>query len=138
MTDSLTKSRRSWNMGRIKGADTKPEIVVRSALHRAGFRFRLHQNNLPGKPDIVLSRFKTVIFVHGCFWHRHKGCKFAYIPKSRVEFWNKKFLENVQRDKRNQAALKKAGWKTFIIWECEIEDKGKLGIQINKLTTTLK
>ncbi|MBU1162905.1 MAG: DNA mismatch endonuclease Vsr, partial [Proteobacteria bacterium] len=85
--DIISKEKRSWNMSRIRGKDTKPEIIVRSMLHRMGYRFRLHRKDLPGKPDIVLPKYKTVIFVHGCFWHRHKGCKYAYTPKSRVKFW---------------------------------------------------
>jgi DNA mismatch endonuclease (patch repair protein) len=113
-------------MSRIRGKDTKPELIVRSLLHRMGYRFRLHRNDLPGKPDIVLPKYKTVIFVHGCFWHRHKGCKYAYKPKSRVDFWQKKFKENVQRDKKKQAELKKAGWKIIIIWECQVNNKRSL------------
>lgn len=126
MADIISKEKRSWNMSRIKGKDTKPELIVRTLLHRMGYRFRLHRKDLPGKPDIVLPKYRTVIFVHGCFWHRHKGCKFAYIPKSRVEFWQKKFKENVQRDKKKQAELKKAGWKVIIIWECQVNNKGLL------------
>jgi len=137
MADSLSKAKRSWNMGRIKGVNTKPEIIVRSELHKAGFRFRLHQQSLPGKPDIVLPKFKSVVFVHGCFWHRHNRCKYAYIPKSRVEFWNNKFIENVRRDKKNQAALKQAGWKIFIIWECVIDNNDKLKECIKKIASAL-
>ena len=88
-------------MSRIRGRDTAPELLVRSALHRAGYRFRLHREDLPGRPDIVLPKYRTVVFVHGCFWHRHKGCRFAYTPKSRVAFWNDKFRRNVERDRRN-------------------------------------
>ena len=102
MTDILSKERRSWNMSRIRGSDTKPELLVRSLLHRMGYRFRLHRKDLPGRPDIVLPKYRTVIFVHGCFWHRHKGCKYAYTPKSRTDFWQNKFQGTVERDKRNR------------------------------------
>lgn len=119
MADRLSPARRSWNMSRIRGADTAPERLVRSILHGLGLRFRLHRADLPGKPDIVLPRWKAAVFVHGCFWHRHPGCRFAYSPKSRVDFWLKKFDDNVRRDARNAAALEAAGWKTIIVWECE-------------------
>ena len=109
-------------MSRIKSADTKPEILVRSLLHRMGYRFRLHRKDLPGRPDIVLPKFKTVVFVHGCYWHRHKNCKYAYTPKSRVEFWTKKFKDNVARDKRNARDLRDQGWVVIIIWECEVKN----------------
>jgi DNA mismatch endonuclease (patch repair protein) len=119
MVDRLSREHRSWNMSRIRGKDTKPELAVRSALHRAGYRFRLHRKYLPGQPDIVLLKYRTVVFVHGCFWHRHKGCKFAYAPKSRVAFWNEKFLRNVDRDRRNANALRRLGWRVITIWECQ-------------------
>ena len=109
-------------MGRIRGKDTEPEKRVRSLLHRLGFRFRLHDSNLPGRPDIVLQRYRTVIFVHGCFWHRHLGCRYAYSPKSRVEFWEEKFARNVVRDRDAQVALVCAGWRVVTIWECETRD----------------
>ena len=117
--DSLSPQHRSWNMSRIKGKDTKPELTVRSILHQNGYRFRLHRKDLPGKPDIVLPRYKKIILVHGCFWHRHPGCKFAYSPKSRVEFWTNKFKDNVKRDSEVQTALKDLGWDVHVIWECE-------------------
>ena len=120
MVDIISKEKRSWNMSRIRGKDTKPELVIRSLLHKMGYRFRLHKKDLPGKPDITLPKYKTAIFVHGCFWHRHKGCKYAYIPKSRVDFWQRKFNENIERDKIKQVGLKEAGWKVIEIWECQI------------------
>lgn len=120
--DKLTREERSWNMSRIKGKNTKPELKVRSMLHRLGYRFRLHRKDLPGSPDIVLPKYKTVFFVHGCYWHRHEGCRFAYNPKSRVEFWTKKFKENVKRDQKNLAALGGLGWKVVVIWECELRN----------------
>lgn len=113
-------------MSRIKGRDTKPEKVVRSLLHRMGYRFRLHRNDLPGRPDIVLPRHSTVLLVHGCFWHRHGGCKYAYTPKSRVAFWQKKFSTNVERDKRNKRDLRRLGWRVIVVWECEIRQISRL------------
>ena len=114
---------RSRNMSAIKSKNTKPEIAVRKLLHSMGYRFRLHRKDLPGSPDIVLPKYKTVIFVHGCFWHRHQNCKYASTPKTRQEFWNKKFNENINRDKINQENLSSKGWKIIIVWECEIKDK---------------
>jgi len=133
MVDIISEERRSWNMSRIRGKDTTPEIIVRSMLHRMGYRFRLHRKDLPGKPDIVLPKYNTVIFVHGCFWHRHKGCKFAYKPKSRIDFWNSKFDETVARDKRNRKQLEANGWNVEIIWECETKDMNRLKNIINKI-----
>lgn len=130
MVDHLTVRERSWNMSRIKGKDTKPEIIVRSLLHRMGYRFRLHRRDLPGNPDIVLPKHHAVILVHGCFWHRHKGCKYAYNPKSRVEFWQKKFDDNVKRDKRNRKTLLQEGWKVVVVWECELGDLDKLASKL--------
>ena len=118
---------RSRNMSAIKSKNTKPEITLRKLLHSMGYRFRLHRKDLPGSPDIVLPKYKTVIFVHGCFWHRHENCKYASTPKTRQEFWNKKFKENINRDNLNQANLSLKGWKIIIIWECQLKgDKKKL------------
>lgn len=119
--DSLSREHRSWNMSRIRGKDTRPELRVRSALHRLGYRFRLNRRDLPGKPDIVLPRYQTVIFVHGCFWHRHPGCRFAYTPKSRVEFWQAKFERNVARHREVEEELTTLGWRVLVIWECETD-----------------
>ena len=130
MTDVFSKSKRSEVMSRIKGQNTKPELVVRSLLHRLGYRFRLHRTTLPGKPDIVLPRFKTVIFVHGCFWHRHKDCRFAYTPKSRTDFWLKKLESNVLRDIQVKSDLETLGWRVITIWECELRDMDKLSKKI--------
>ena len=127
MTDTISKERRSWNMSRIRGKNTKPELIVRSMLHRMGYRFRLHRKNLPGCPDIVLPKHRTVIFVHGCYWHRHPRCRYAYEPKSRTEFWNRKFQENVKRDKKNQAQLEELGWRVRVVWECEVKDPEACG-----------
>ena len=111
---------RSRNMAAIRSTNTKPEIKVRKVLHSMGYRFRLHRKDLPGSPDIVLPKYKTVIFVHGCFWHRHQNCKYASNPKTRREFWEKKFKENIERDKKTQEKLKNLGWKTNIVWELSL------------------
>lgn len=124
MADTLSKARRSWNMGRIASKNTRPEQAVRSLLHRAGFRFTVNgplNRSLPGKPDLVLPRFRVAIFVHGCFWHRHEGCKYAYTPKSRVGFWEEKFRKNVERDREVARLLKEGSWQPFTIWECELK-----------------
>jgi len=107
-------------MAGIRGKDTKPELGLRRALHRLGFRFRLHAKGLPGRPDIILPKHSAAIFVHGCFWHRHAGCRYATKPKSRTRFWNKKFKGNMERDLRNRAALETAGWRVAIVWECTL------------------
>ena len=122
MADILTPEKRSWNMSRIKGKNTKPEVLLRSLLHQAGFRFRIHASNLPGKPDIVLPRYNTVIFVNGCFWHRHNNCKYAYSPKSRQDFWQEKFARTVQRDQEKTEKLIEDGWQVRTVWECELEN----------------
>lgn len=113
-------------MRQVKGRDTSPEKIVRSLLHRMGYRFRLQRDDLPGKPDIVLPRFKTVVFVNGCFWHRHSGCKRATTPATNVDYWQTKFARNVARDARNQTELEKMGWRVVIVWECELKDKTTL------------
>ena len=117
--DHLTRERRSWNMSRIKSKNTTPEKRVRSALHRLGYRFRLHVKTLPGNPDIVLPKHKTVIFVHGCFWHRHSACPKAAMPSTNQEYWTRKFQQTVERDKREQGELGRLGWNVIIVWECE-------------------
>ena len=113
---------RSRNMSAIKSKNTKPEIAVRKVLHSMGYRFRLHGKDLPGSPDIVLPKYRTVIFVHGCFWHRHKDCKYATTPKTREEFWNNKFRSNVERDLEIQENIKNIEWRSVVIWECETKD----------------
>lgn len=136
MADTISTERRSWNMSRIKGRDTGPELRLRSLLHRAGFRFRLHAQDLPGKPDIVLPKYHTVIFVHGCFWHRHKGCRNATTPSTRAEFWQAKFNGNVDRDNRNRAALEVAGWTVMTVWECDLKADADLVVQ--QLSTKIR
>lgn len=121
MADVHDKETRSFNMSRISGKDTKPEMLVRKFLHAYGFRYRLHVKDLPGKPDIVLPKYKTVIFVHGCFWHAHEGCKYFKLPKTRLELWKEKLYANKERDERNVNDLKNMSWKVIVIWECELK-----------------
>ena len=118
--DKLTKERRSWNMSRIRARNTKPEISVRSILHRMGYRFRIHPEGLPGKPDIVLPKYHTIIFVHGCFWHGHDQCKDFAPPKTRTEWWSDKINRNKEKDIENVTQLRKLGWKVIVVWECEL------------------
>ena len=120
MSDKLTPEKRSWNMSRIKGKDTKIEVEVRKYLFSKGYRFRKNDKRYPGKPDIVLPKYHVAIFVHGCFWHRHEGCKDATTPKTRTEFWLEKFDKNVKNDQIKQEKLRELGWKVIVIWECEI------------------
>lgn len=119
-------------MSRIKGKNTKPELLLRQLLHRAGYRFRLHVPDLPGKPDIVLKKYKAAIFVHGCFWHRHEGCVGATTPKTRTEFWTAKFRETVERDQRNRVQLERIGWRVISVWECEIKKTPKIVLEVLK------
>ena len=133
MSDQLTSDRRSWNMSQIKGKNTKPEIIVRKFLHASGYRFRIHQKNLLGKPDIVLSKYKTVVFVHGCFWHRHENCKYSSFPKTNIEFWREKFKRNVERDNQIISDLERLGWNVIIIWECEVKSLSFQKILIDRL-----
>lgn len=135
--DNLTKQRRSWNMSRIKGSNTGPERIVRSILHEMGYRFRLHRKDLPGKPDIALPKHKTVVFVHGCFWHRHKGCKDATLPKTRRSFWQNKLEGNAARDKIKERALRVLGWRVIVLWECETQHAEKVGHRLNQLLRRL-
>ena len=122
MSESSTPEHRSWNMGQIRGKDTKIEIKVRKYLFSKGFRFRKNDKRYPGKPDVVLPKYHTVIFVNGCFWHQHKGCKNATIPKTRTEFWINKLSKNVENDVRNEQLLKESGWSVITVWECELEE----------------
>lgn len=130
MSDIFEPAKRSEIMSRIRGRDTKPELVVRRIAHRLGFRYRLHRQDLPGRPDIVFPRYRAIIMVHGCFWHRHPGCKYAYTPKTRVQFWRKKFEGNVVRDRRIELALSELGWRTMVIWECETKDHQDVAARI--------
>lgn len=121
MADSLSTERRSWNMSRIHNKDTSIEIKVRRYLYHYGFRYRKNVRNLPGTPDIALSKYKTAIFIHGCFWHRHPNCKDATMPKTRTDFWQEKFEKNVSNDIKKQKELEGLGWKVIVLWECQIE-----------------
>jgi DNA mismatch endonuclease, patch repair protein len=121
MADVHDKATRSYNMSRIKGKDTKPEMLVRKFLHAHGYRYRLHVKNLPGKPDIVLPKYKTVIFVNGCFWHGHEGCKYYVVPKTKTEWWLNKINGNISNDHKAEQALKQLGWNIITLWECELK-----------------
>ena len=134
--DIWTKERRSEVMSRIRGKNTKPEMILRSQLFRQGYRFRVHQADLPGKPDIVLPKYKTAIFVHGCFWHYHKDCREGRIPSTNSKFWNEKLQRNISKDEANIQALQKDKWKVFVVWECEIEKH--LERTMKKLTSEIK
>lgn len=132
-SDIYSNKKRSEIMSNIGSANTAPEIALRKELHRMGFRFRLNSRNLLGKPDIVLSKYQTVIFVHGCFWHGHSNCKKAALPKTNQLFWKRKLLANKDRDKRVISILKKSGWKVFVAWECSIKsDAKKIAMNLRK------
>ncbi|MES9990183.1 MAG: very short patch repair endonuclease [Candidatus Thiodiazotropha endolucinida] len=120
--DKLSPEKRSEIMSAVKGKDTSPEVRVRKALHANGYRFRLHRKDLPGKPDIVLPKYKMCIFIHGCFWHQHPGCKRATLPTTRREFWKKKFQANIKRDSQTKEQLEKLGWHVCVIWECKTKN----------------
>ncbi|MFT3756353.1 MAG: DNA mismatch endonuclease Vsr [Pseudoxanthomonas sp.] len=132
MVDVVDPATRSRMMSGIRGKNTKPEMVVRSFLHRAGLRFRLHAK-LPGKPDLVLPKYRTVVFVHGCFWHRHEGCRYATTPTSNVAFWCEKFATNVHRDARVKQQLEDLGWHVLVIWSCELDER-----RLVKLVATIR
>jgi DNA mismatch endonuclease (patch repair protein) len=126
--DTLGPAERSARMAKVRGRDSKPEMVVRRLVHAMGFRYRLHDRRLPGSPDLVFPRLRKVIFVHGCFWHRHPdpGCKLARMPKSRLDFWRPKLQGNRERDVRHHAELEALGWQIFVVWECRMRDKEQL------------
>lgn len=130
MADVFSKQKRSWIMSRVKNRDTKPEKIVRSLLHRMGYRFRLHGAALPGHPDIVLPRFRKVVFVHGCFWHGHRGCARATLPSSNRDFWEKKIEANKAREVRVLQELDDIGWKYTVVWECQLSDSQALASQL--------
>ena len=135
MTDTLTKAERSRRMSLVRGKDTRPEIQVRGALHRLGYRYRLHVRSLPGTPDVVFASRKNVIFVHGCFWHRHSRCKLARLPKSRLAFWKCKLEGNRLRDERNQRRLNRLGWRYLVVWECQLSNSQRV---VDRITRFLK
>ena len=122
MSDRISKEHRSWNMSRIKGKDTGIEVAVRKRLFSLGYRYRKNDKRLPGKPDIVFPKYKTAVFIHGCFWHMHPNCKIARIPKSNTDFWIKKLNLNVENDNKHKQQLENMGWKVVTVWECEIEN----------------
>ena len=128
---------RSYNMSRVKGKDIKPEEIVRKYLFSQGFRYRKNDKRLPGKPDIVLPKYKTVIFVNGCFWHKHEGCKYFVWPKSNSEFWKEKIESNIVRDKKQYEELKNAGWHVIIVWECELKKKQRMDT-LERLVTEIQ
>jgi DNA mismatch endonuclease (patch repair protein) len=133
--DVFSAEKRSALMSRIRGRDTKPELIVRRLVHALGYRFRLHRRDLPGAPDLTFPGRKKVVFIHGCFWHQHQGCRFAYKPKSNVEFWKQKLTGNTRRDARVVQELREQGWSPLVIWECEISDLQNL---TNRLTSHLE
>jgi DNA mismatch endonuclease (patch repair protein) len=133
MMDIVDRDTRSRMMSRIRNRDTEPEMTVRRELYRMGIRYRLHNGKLPGRPDIIISRLRTVIFVHGCFWHRHPGCRLAYTPKSNIEFWQRKLTGNAVRDANNHARLTELGWRVIVIWECETRNRNTLGQRLSHL-----
>lgn len=132
VADMFSVEERSRVMARIKSKNTTPEISVRRALHAEGFRFRIHRSDLPGNPDIVLPKHRAVMFVNGCFWHRHKGCRRASVPKSNKDYWTKKLRRNVVRFEKNRRLLRKMGWRVLVVWECQTKDIDKLRILVRK------
>lgn len=138
MADVFSTEERSQIMARVKSKNTKPEMLVRSLIHHMGFRFRLHHDKLPGKPDIVLPRHKKIVLVHGCFWHQHPGCSQAERPTSNTEYWNKKLDRNMERDKKNKAELERLGWQVLTLWECEIKKHEALWGKLEEFLYGLK
>jgi DNA mismatch endonuclease (patch repair protein) len=130
VTDHVNRGKRSLIMAAVHSKDTKPELAVRSLVHALGYRFRLHVASLPGKPDLVFPGRRKIIFVHGCFWHRHARCRYATSPKTRPEFWQEKFFTNVARDRRTRRELKKLGWSILTVWQCELKNPQKLEVRI--------
>ena len=133
--DRISQEQRSYTMSRVRSKNTTPEMIIRSFLHRKGFRFRLHVKKLPGTPDLVLSKYKTVIDVRGCFWHRHDACGRASIPYTNTEFWLNKFNRNVERDIKNENALRALGWRVIVVWECELKQRNRLDELIKQITS---
>jgi len=132
MTDTMSPKERSRRMGLVRSVDTKPEMALRRLVHGMGYRYRLHCGDLPGKPDLVFRSRDAVIFVHGCFWHRHEGCPLTRLPKTRVDFWTAKLEGNRKRDIREIAELKKAGWRVFVVWECELKNLEALAKRLRR------
>jgi DNA mismatch endonuclease (patch repair protein) len=132
MSDHLSKIQRSANMRAVRGRNTRPEIRIRQMLHGLGYRFRLHQSDLPGKPDIVLPRLRKAIYVHGCFWHQHKGCRRATVPQSNRAFWRKKLSRNAVRDSKQLSLIRKRGWRAMVVWECQLKREDRLKSTIER------
>jgi DNA mismatch endonuclease, patch repair protein len=132
MTDKISRERRSANMRAVRSRNTRPEMRVRQIAHRLGYRFRVHRRDLPGKPDIAFPGRRKAVFVHGCFWHQHGGCRRASIPQSNRRFWRTKLARNAARDSEQLAAIKKRGWRTLVVWECEIKDEKRLTARLRK------
>ena len=132
--DRVTPAQRSRNMSRVRGKDTGPELAVRRLAHRLGFRFRLHRKDLPGRPDLVFAKHRLVVFVHGCFWHRHEGCRRATRPSSRTDFWDAKFAATVARDAAQRRMLEDAGWRVLTLWECEVKDEAFVAAALHAST----
>ena len=137
MTDVHDQQTRSYNMSQIKARNTKPELFVRKSIFSKGFRYKLYDKNLPGKPDIVLPKYKTVVFINGCFWHGHKNCQKFVLPKSRSEWWLRKITANITNDKKNIALLQKMGWKVIVVWECQLNN-AKSEQTINRIVRLIK
>lgn len=137
MVDTLSPQERSERMSRIRSKNTKPEIAVRKIVHGLGFRYRLHSKKLPGTPDLIFSSRKKVVFIHGCFWHLHKGCRIYRLPKSKKDFWFPKLNDNRKRDLKNQRSLKKLGWEFLVVWECSLKNKEKLTKKLRIFLETL-
>jgi len=133
--DTLTPEQRRRAMASVKSENTAPELLVRRILHANGFRFRLHRKDLPGKPDIVLPKYRTVIFVHGCFWHQHTGCPHASRPSSNQDYWQPKLDRNIERDAKRQAALRALGWRVIVVWECNTKNLPKIATELKQLLT---
>ncbi len=137
MADVYTKDQRSYNMSKIRSTDTKPEVKLRKALFSKGFRYSLHNKKIPGKPDIVFKKYKTVIQVNGCFWHGHENCKYFTIPETRTEFWTEKINGTIERDKINNRKLQDMGWKVITVWECDLKTK-KFNETLERVITKIK
>jgi DNA mismatch endonuclease (patch repair protein) len=130
--DKVNPEKRRWTMAQVKGRNTKPERVVRSLLHRMGYRFRIQRADLPGRPDIVLPKHRTAVFVHGCFWHRHLECKRATMPVANFDYWKRKFERNVERDARSKTMLESDGWRVLVVWECELKNLETLRLRLSE------
>lgn len=138
MVDTLTPEERSERMSRVRARDTKPEMKLRRLIHGMGFRYLLHRRDLPGKPDLVFPGRRSIIFMHGCFWHRHEGCGLARLPKSKRAFWSAKLEANKERDQKNISTLEAAGWRVLVIWECQLRDEGGVREVVKEFLTNYK